>query len=236
MAAHKAALPLVALPLSYLNSFQSQGGISGPEAASATPWPSAPLTAVSGMGAAVAVLDPASTPQRNTATKQCFQAAAATYETVPSNQASVLSLSNDMAHVIVKPLWQQRFYTVALQQLKKLLQQSEAADSLSQAGKSSQCQSQQGPLLLALAYLLKGTPAKISRADLPQLLRWLLKALELLQQPDQCTEKAVMADLVERVKTMIEDPTGRLCAILRQRRFWPIYTHHYMHMFGPLVM
>ena len=224
MAGHKAALPLVALPPSYLNSFPSQGGMSGPEPAPAKPWPdsdSAPRTRVSGMETAVAVPIPASTstPQCNTAMTQCCQAAAATYETVPANRSCVLSLSSDMAHVVVKPLWQQRFYTVALQQLEKLLQQSESADILIQDGKSSQCHSQQGPLLLALAYLLKGTPAKISRADLPRLLRWLLKALELLQQPDQCTEKAVMADLLERVKTMIEDPTGRLCAFLRHRRF-----------------
>lgn len=216
MAGHKAALPLVALPLSYLNSFQSQAGTSGPEPAPAKAWPdsdSAPPTMASGVGTAVAVRWTSST-----ATTQCRQAAAAIFDMVPSNQASVLPLSNDMAHVVVKPLWQQRFYTVALQQLEKLLAQSESADSLSQNGRSSQY-SQQGPLLLALAYLLKGTPAKISKADLPQLLRWLLMALELLQQPDQCAEKSVMADLLERVKTMIEDPTGTLCADPRHHQF-----------------
>lgn len=216
MAGHKAALPLIALPLSYLNSFQGHAIVSDPAGpdTSANSWPGSKAVLHTS-----AVSSPASTPQGvqapgNTAGSQCCQAAAVTFEMILSNKAGVLPLSSDLAHVVMKPLWQQRFYTIALQQLEKLLSQSESADSLSPEAKSSQGHGQQGPLLLALAHLLKGTPAKISKADLPRLLRWLLMALKMLQQPDQCADKSVVADLLELVKTMIEDSTGRLYATL----------------------
>ena len=218
MAGHKAALPLIALPLSYLNSFQGQAVMSDPAGPDtpANAWPGSNATLLTS-----AVPAPASTPQAgkpagNSAGSQCCQAAAATFEMVPSNKTSALSLSSRMAHVAAKPLWQQRFYTIALQQLEKLLTHSESTDRLSLVEEASQGATQQGPLLLALAYLLKGTPAKISKADLPRLLKWLLMALQLLQQPDQSADISVIADLLELVKTMIEDPTGRLCADLMQ--------------------
>ena len=207
MAGHKAALPLIALPLSYLEGVPGQGAVSAPEPADEQPIsdPNRLTSAVSGS----ASTSQAAVSPGTTAGNRCCQAAAAVFEMVPSTNVSVLSLSKDMAHVTVKPLWQQRFYTAALQQLEKLLAQSESAVSLSPEAQSGQGHSQQGALLLALAYLLKGTPAKISKADLPRLLRWLLMALELLQQPIQCAAVCVMAHLLELVKTVMEDPTGR---------------------------
>ena len=227
MAGHTAALPLIALPLSYLDSFQHQAIMSDPAG------PDAPAQDAPGSNASLltsAASAPASTPQAiqpldNTAGSLCRQAAAATFEMVLSNKTSVLSLSNKMAHVVAKPLWQQRFYTTALQQLEKLLTRS---DSTSPVQEASQGLSQQGPLLLALAYLLKGTPAKISKTDLPRLLKWLLMALALLQQPDQGADKSVIADLLKLVKTMIEDPSGRLCANVTQCQFSTFRTHHCM--------
>lgn len=219
MAGHKAALPLVAVPLSYLDSADGRAILSDPAGpnAQANAWPGSDATLLTS-----AVSVPVSTPQAvqppasNTADSQCCQAAAATFEMVPSNTTSVLSLSHKMAHAVAKPLWQQRFYTVALQQLEKLLTHPPSTNSLSPAEEASQGLTQQGPLLLALAYLLKGTPAKISKADLPRLLKWLLMALEVLQQPHQGADKFIIAGLLELVKTMIEDSTGRLCANLTQ--------------------
>ena len=218
MAGHKAALPLIALPLSYLDSFQAQAVMSDPAGpdAPAHAWPGSSATLLTSAAPAPASTPQAVQPAGNTAGSQCCQAAAATFEVVPSNKTSVLSLSNRMAHVVAKPLWQQRFYTLALQQLEKLLTHSESTDSRSPVEEAGQGLTQQGALLLALAYLLKGTPAKISKADLPRLLKWLLMALKLLQQPDQGADKSVIAELLELVKTMIKDPTGRLCANLTQ--------------------
>ena len=216
MAGHKAALPLSALPLSYLNSFQGQAIVfdpAGPDAP-ANAWPGSNAILHTSAASAPASAPQAVQPPGNTAGSQCCQAAAVTFEMVPSNKAGVLSLSSDLAHVVVKLLWQQRFYTIALQQLEKLLSHAESADSLSSEEKTSKSHGQHGPLLSALAHLLKGTPAKITKADVPRLLRWLLMALEVLQQPDQCADKSVMANLLELVKAMLEDPAGRLCANL----------------------
>ena len=208
MAGHKAALPLIALPLSYLQGFEGQVSMSGPTSADASDaallTPAVPTHASTPHQAALPPGDPAG--------DQSCQAAAAAFGLVPdTQQLGVLSLSKDMAHVIMKPLWQQRFYTAALQQLEKLLAQSESAASQTPDMQSRQGHSQKGCLLLALAYLLKGTPAQISKADLPRLLRWLLMGLELLQQPGLCADKCVMTHLLELVKSVIEDPTGRLC-------------------------
>ncbi|KAL3149263.1 hypothetical protein ABBQ32_002080 [Trebouxia sp. C0010 RCD-2024] len=206
MAGHKAALPLIALPLSYLQSLEGQITMSG--SASANAVDAAQLT--NAIPTHASRPHQAALPSGYRAGDQCCQAAAAVFELVPSTKVvGVLSLSKDMAHVIVKPLWQQRFYTAALQHLDKLLTESESPASQTPDLPSSQGHGQKGRLLLALAYLLKGTPAKISRADLSRLLRWLLMALETLQQPGLCADKFVMAHLLELVKSTIEDPTGR---------------------------
>lgn len=209
MAGHEAGLPLIALPLSYLQGFGSQVSMSGSASANAADTaqqtPAVPTHASSPHQAAL--------PSGYPAGSECCQAAAAVFELVPSTTAvGVLSLSKDLAHVIVKPLWQQRFYTAALQQLEKLLTETDSPASQTPDLQSSQGHRQKGRLLLALAYLLKGTPAKLSRADLPRLFRWLLKALEVLQQPGLCADKFVMAHLLELVRSVIEDPTGRLGA------------------------
>ena len=203
MAGHKSALPLTALPLSYLTcsaSASSQPSSTSASDGGAIPPPSA--------GSSHTSLGEAQQSGKFQADRACVHAAAATFELVSSSQASSLAFSKDMAQVIVKPLWQQRFYTVALQQLEKLLTQSQSTTSLSSDAQASQHNTSQGPLLLALACLLKGTPANISKADVVRLLGWLLTALNVLQQPSQCNDKNAIAGLLELVKTVVEDPTG----------------------------
>lgn len=223
MAGHKAALPLVALPLSYLEGCQGQACISGTTPTEAQPAEDASLLASAGSTPASTLRQAALAPSSPAGDGSC-QAAAAAFELVPSTREGVLSLSKDMAHVIVKPLWQQRFYTAALQQLERLLTRSESAASPSPEMQPSQAHGQRSRLLLALAYLLKGTPAKISKADLPRLLRWLLMALELVQQPGLHADKSVMAHLLELVRTIIQDATGRLSATWSDVNF-----EHAMH-------
>ena len=213
MAGHAASLHLLGLPLSYLHTHQSP------------PWDpllqpqqmDAPHSGTddggdahqSGAGGAV---DGGGLQQHPAAAWECIQAAASTFKLVLSDQDSVLSLSRDLSHVRVKLIWQQRFYTAVLQQLEKLLTAApqSAADSSTdeQLPTKGTTERQQGPLLLALAYLLKGTPAKLSKADLPGLVGTLLTALDVLQLPGQCRDKGVLTGLLESVQAVTKDPTG----------------------------
>ncbi|KAL0023064.1 hypothetical protein WJX79_007041 [Trebouxia sp. C0005] len=68
---------------------------------------------------------------------------------------------------------------------------------------------QQGPLLLALACLLKGTPAHISKADLPGMVGLLLTALDVLQLPGQCRDKGVLRGALRSVQAVMKESTGR---------------------------
>ena len=213
MAGHKpalplTALPLTALPLSYLACCARASPRSTSKSASAYAQPAAGGSLLIPTAPSHAKLQTEQQSEGLPADSACVQAAAATFELVPSTQASSLAFSKDMAHVIVKPLWQQRFYTIALQQLEKLLTQSQSTASLSADAQASQGHMRQGPLLLALAYLLKGTPVNISKADVLRLLGWLLTALNVLQHTSQCNDKDAIAGLLKLVKTVVEDPTG----------------------------
>ena len=217
MAGHAAGLHLVGLPLSYLHTHQTPP--SDPQlqpqqrdvvnASSSSHTDGCGDANQSGVGGAV---DGEGVQQHPAAAWECIQAAAATFEVVLSDQDSVLSLSRDLSHVKVKLIWQQRFYTAVLQQLEKLLATAPrlAAKSSTdeQPPTKGTTERQQGPLLLALAYLLKGTPAKLSKADLPRLVGTLLTALDVLQLPGQCRDKGVLTGLSESVQAVMKDPTG----------------------------
>ena len=214
MAGHSASLQLVDIPLSYLSSHQAPASDQPPQASHAvmkTEQGSSPVdggdhTGQAGLGR-TPIADESL--QRSATTGQCLQAAAATFELVPSAQDSILPLSREMSHVKVKLLWQQRFYTVALQRLEKLLTVHESAGRTNgQQPTDSTDKRQHGPLLLALAYLLKGTPANLSRADLPRIVGLLLTALDVLQLPGQCRDKGVLRGALQSVQAVMKEPTG----------------------------
>ncbi len=210
MAAHKPALHLAETTLSYLDHF--------PAADQSLQASQSPSSSSSQNPAATGSIEPSpasesrKSQQSAAAMTDAIQAAAATFESVPASQESVLSLSKDFSHVTVKPLWQQRFYTVTLQQLEKALLHPQSAARMGtdeQQPAEGSDKGQQGPLLLALAYLLKGTPAKLSKADLPRLVGLLLTALEVFQLPGQCEDKDVMLALLQSVQSVMKDPTGQ---------------------------
>ena len=214
MAGHSASLQLVDIPLSYLSSHQAAASdqpLQASHAVMKTEQGSSPAdggdhTGQAGLGGTPIADEP---PQHSATTQQCLQAAAATFELVPSAQDSILPLSREMSHVKVKLLWQQRFYTVALQRLEKLLTARESAGNTDgQQPTNGTDERQHSPLLLALAYLLKGTPANLSRADLPRLLGLLLTALDVLQLPGQCREKGVLRGALQSVQAVMKEPTG----------------------------
>ncbi len=215
MAGHSASLQLVEIPLSYLSSHQvpdydqtlkaSHGGMKAEQGSS--PADDGDHTGQGGLDG-VPIADKSSL-QHSATTGQCLQAAAATFELVPSAQDSILPLSREVSRAKVKLLWQQRFYTVALQRLKKLLTMHESAGSTDgQQPTNSTDKRQHGPLLLALAYLLKGTPANLSRADMPCILGLLLTALDVLQLPGQCRDKSVLRGALQSVQAVMKEPTG----------------------------
>lgn len=217
MAGHAASLQLVGLPLSYLHTHQipPSAPLLQPQATDASHLGSSSHTDGGGnahqSGAGETAVGEG-LQQHPTAAWECIQAAAATFEVVLSDQDSVLSLSRDLSHVKVKLIWQQRFYTAVLQQLEKLLTtapQLAANSSMDeQPPAKGTTERQHGPLLLALAYLLKGTPAKLSKGDLPRLVGTLLTALDVLQLPGQCRDKGVLTGLSESVQAVMKDPTG----------------------------
>ena len=216
MAGHSASLQLVDIPLSYLSSHQapasdqplkaSHGGMKAEQGSSHADSDCNDQTGKAGLVGTPVADEPL---QHSVTTEQCLQASAATFELVPSAPDSILPLSREMSHVKVKLLWQQRFYTVALQRLEKLLTVRESAGSTDrQQPTDGTDERQHGPLLLALAYLLKGTPANLSRADLPRLLGLLLTALDVLQLPGQCREKGVLRGALQSVQAVMKEPTG----------------------------
>ena len=216
MAGHSASLQLVDIPLSYLSSHQapapdqplkaSHGGMKTEQGSLHADSDCADQTGKAGLVGTPVADEP---PQHSVTTEQCLQAAAATFEVAPSAQDSILPLSRQMSHVKVKLLWQQRFYTVALQRLEKLLTVRESAGSTDgQQPTDGTDQRQHGPLLLALAYLLKGTPANLSRADMPRILGLLLTALDVLQLPGQCRDKGVLRGALQSVQTVMKEPAG----------------------------
>ncbi len=215
MAGHSASLQLVDIPLSYLSRHQapasgqplkaSHGGMKTEQGSS--PAEGGDHSRQAGLGG-TPIADESSL-QHSASIGQCLQAAAATFELVPSAQDSILPLSREMSHVKVKLLWHQRFYTVALQRLEKLLTMHESVGSTDgQQPTVSTDERQHGPLLLALAYLLKGTPANLSRADMPRILGLLLTALDVLQLPGQCRDKGLLKGALQSVQAVMKEPTG----------------------------
>ncbi|DBA97294.1 TPA: mms19 nucleotide excision repair [Trebouxia sp. C0004] len=215
MAGHAASLQLVDIPISYLSSHQAPASDKPLQASHAVTKIQQGSSAADGGDhtrqtgrGGMPIADEAL--QYSATTGQCLQAAAATFELVPSAQDSILPLSREMSHVKVKLLWQQRFYTVALQRLEKLLTVRESAgDTDGQQPTDSADKRQHGPLLLALAHLLKGTPANLSRADLPRIVGLLLTALDVLQLPGQCKDKGVLKGALQSVQAVMKEPTGR---------------------------
>ncbi len=215
MAGHSASLQLVDIPSSYLSSHQvpapdqplkaSHGGVKSEQGSSQADC--GDQTGQAGLDGTPIADEPSLQPSATTG--QCLQAAAATFELVPSAPDSILPLSREMSHVKVKLLWQQRFYTVALQRLEKLLTARESAGNTDgQQPTDGTDERQHGPLLLALAYLLKGTPANLSRADMPRILGLLLTALDVLQLPGQCRDKGVLRGALQSVQAVMKEPTG----------------------------
>ena len=98
---------------------------------------------------------------------------------------------------------------------------------------------QHGPLLLALAYLLKGTPANLSRADMPRILGLLLTALDVLQLPGQCRDKGLLKGALQSVQAVMKEPTG-VCmhlitaAVLIWYRFYRNTTIEEHHSFNSM--
>ena len=152
-------------------------------------------------------------------------AAAAVYEVVPAEQHSILSLSKDLAHAKVKPLWQQRFFTQILQQLQQSLDgantaasqmevdSDDAADTnfktADQQGKHSRKQGlQQEHLLITLAHLIKGAPPDIVKTALPGLVGLLLRALNLLQQTTHTTDASLLLAVLLTVEGVLRDAAG----------------------------
>lgn len=208
MAGHRAGPTLAELPLSYLSSTHSRGtdsSLQGQQLTVVGGGVSAARDGIAGVTDTDGQLQ-----QDPSAEGDCFHEAAATFEVVPAGPDCMLSLSREASHVKVKPLWQQRFYTVNLQQLEKLLKQSpQSADGVDgQQPAKGHVERQQGPLLLALAYLLKGTPSKISKADLPRLIGLMLTSLDMPQLPGRCKDKSVMLSLLQSIQLVMKDPTG----------------------------
>ncbi|KAA6427990.1 MAG: MMS19 nucleotide excision repair protein [Trebouxia sp. A1-2] len=208
-------LQLMDIPLSYLSSHQapaSEQPLQASHAVMKTEQGSFPAnggdhTGQAGLGGTSIADEPL---QHSATTEQCLQAAAATFELVPSAQDSILPFDRETSHVKVKLLWQQRFYIVALYRLKELLTVCESAGSTDgQQPTDSTDKRQQGPLLLALACLLKGTPAHISKADLPGMVGLLLTALDVLQLPGQCRDKGVLRGALRSVQAVMKESTGR---------------------------
>ena len=141
MAGSQAALSLVHLPLSYLSTSTSSSSqvpsnrTSGTQSADAHAGADAYAHAhtslrVNDSSSAGPVFDSEGQQHGTTAEADCIWAAAAAFELIPASQEdSVLTLSRSLSNVTVKPVWQQRFYTVTLQQLKKLLAASQSAVS-----------------------------------------------------------------------------------------------------------
>ena len=207
-------LQLMDIPLSYLSSHQapaSEQPLQASHAVMKTEQGSFPAnggdhTGQAGLGGTSIADEPL---QHSATTEQCLQAAAATFELVPSAQDSILPFDRETSHVKVKLLWQQRFYIVALYRLKELLTVCESAGSTDgQQPTDSTDKRQQGPLLLALACLLKGTPAHISKADLPGMVGLLLTALDVLQLPGQCRDKGVLRGALRSVQAVMKESTG----------------------------
>lgn len=247
MAGHSASLQLVDIPLSYLSSHQapasdqplkaSHGGMKAEQGSSHADSDCNDQTGKAGLVGTPVADEPL---QHSVTTEQCLQASAATFELVPSAPDSILPLSREMSHVKVKLLWQQRFYTVALQRLEKLLTVRESAGSTDrQQPTDGTDERQHGPLLLALAYLLKGTPANLSREDMPRILGLLLTALDVLQLPGQCRDKGVLRGALQSVQAVMKEPAG-VCmhlitaAVLIWYRFYRNTTIEEHHSFNSM--
>lgn len=150
-------------------------------------------------------------------------AAASLFQLVPASQVSILSLDKDLGHTTQKLLWQQRFFTQSLQQLKKLLQGTSTPVTAEPVSTSAPLANEQKPqtkqlgsgqpvqyehLLVALAHLVKGTPAHIVKTALPGLVGLLLQALAVLQQPSHSTDASLLLGVLQTVDSVMKDATG----------------------------
>lgn len=150
-------------------------------------------------------------------------AAASLYQLVPASQFSILSLDKGLGHTTQKLLWQQRFFTQSLQQLEKLLNGATDPvttnsastsvllinDQQPQTNQSGSGQAvQQEHLLVALAHLVKGTPAHIVKTALPGLAGLLLQGLAVLQQPGYSTDSSLLLGVLKTVDSVMKDATG----------------------------
>lgn len=118
------------------------------------------------------------------------------------------------AHAVTKPLWQQRLYTAAANQLLPLLLRSQQAASAS-SGSASQQDPQQDPrpslaspvLLLALGNLLRAAPGAVLQQDQQRMLPWMLQCLTALQAGPLADGELLLA-LLLLVSSALMSDTG----------------------------
>lgn len=134
---------------------------------------------------------------------------------------------NAHSHAVIRPLWQQRLYTMSMSALQKALYSAAStagsALELDETGSAETGQTVAAaawPVLLALAQLLAAAPAAIVRNDLVRALPLAVRCLGTLQQaPSPAVPSTVLQSLLgtvsdalgsEQGKTLVQELMGQL--------------------------